>query len=232
MAGTPLIRRLALVLGLALVLSGCAAPGPASLQASSPDASPTVIVLTEAGPYFDRFNDAGNWLIGTASDSAGRVEEGRYILSIVKPSTLAWVNQQRAFGEGVYEMEATRLSGPEASAYGLLLMSSVDMKSFYYCMITGDGRYDVGLCQDGCARQESLIGGFKPGYTILTDDGATNRLRVEVGQTQITFIVNGAPISQIDNLQTRVGLAGFIGESAPAGGFEVAFDNLSVETSP
>lgn len=206
--------------GLGLALTACRAEPEATPR-------PTVIVITASGPYVATFDEAGDWLIGDSEHSRGRIEDGRYILTLLSPSHLAWANQQRTFGDGVYEVEATLLSGPEASGFGLLLLGSNDVGSFLYCMITGDGRYDIGYCQDGCRVQESLIGGYTLAYTILPGN-QTNFLRVELNDGELTFLVNGAPIGQVKGLNYTSGLVGLIGESSPYGGFEAAFDNLHV----
>lgn len=188
---------------------------------------PTVIVITAIGPYFAAFDDLGDWLEGDSQNSAGRAEDGEYYLTIKQPRMLAWASQTRAFGDGIYEMDARLVSGPEASGFGMLLLGSSDMSSFFYCFITGDGRYDVGFCQQNCDVEQSLIGGYKLSPAILTEN-RTNHLRVELSNGQMTFLVNGAAVSQLQDVTYRPGLVGLIGESAQYGGFEAAFDNLSV----
>ncbi len=211
----------------ALVFSSCSEPEETAATII-PTPRPTVIVVTASGPYYETFDDAGDWLSGSGTISQGQVVDGQYHLNIGEPGMLAWTHQQRAFGDGVYEVEAALTRGPEASAFGLLLLGSSDLNSFFYCMITGDGRYDIGYCEDGCDVQESLIGGFTLAYTILTGY-QTNHLRVELDSGQLTFIVNGAPVSQLRNLTYSDGLVGLVGESSPYGGFEAVFDNLHIE---
>ncbi|GAB4476796.1 MAG: hypothetical protein Kow00124_19290 [Anaerolineae bacterium] len=212
-----------LVLALAVML-GAAGCTPA--EPTIPP-RPTVIVITAQGPYFAGFDDPTGWLVGGGGSSEGQVIDGRYLLTVTRPDTLAWTHQQRSFGDGVYEVEATLISGAEASGYGLLLLGSSDVGSFIYCMITGDGRYDIGYCEEGCQRQESLIGGLTLAYAIRTG-GETNYLRVDLNDGQLNFIVNGVAVSQVSGLTYSQGLVGLVGESSHFGGFQVAFDNLSV----
>jgi len=188
---------------------------------------PTVIVVTASGPYYTSFDEVEDWLVGVGPHSQGRVENGQYILRIDEPRTLAWANQKRAFGDGVYEVDATLLGGAEASAFGLLLLGTSDLSTFYYCIVTGDGRYDVGFCEDYCKKQQSLVGGFTLAYSILTGN-QTNHLRVELDDGQLRFLVNGVPVAQVKELTYTKGLVGLIGESGPYGGLEAAFDNLHV----
>jgi hypothetical protein len=185
------------------------------------------VVVTAVGPYYTPFDEVGDWLIGETTNSQGRIEGGRYVLTVLQPEYIAWTHQQRAFGDGTYEVDASLLGGPEASGFGLLLLATSDVSTFFYCMITGDGRYDIGYCQDACRIQQSLIGGYTLSYAILTDN-QTNRLRVDLIDGQLTFWVNGSPVSQIGGLTYSNGLVGLIGESSPYGGFEAAFDNLRV----
>lgn len=213
--------RFALVVLLALLAAGCGEQPPATPP------RPTVIVVTASGPYYTSFDEAGDWLVGGGGKSSGAVLDGAYRLAINEPATLAWTHQPRAFGEGVYEVDARLASGPEASAFGLLLQGSSDLQSFFYVMITGDGRYDIGYCERGCQVQESLIGGFTLGHSILADY-QTNRIRVELRGGVLTLSVNGTPLGQVEGLETGEGLVGLIGESAAYGGFEALFDNLQV----
>jgi hypothetical protein len=216
-------RALALLLaaGAAVALAACGERVP-----STPP-RPTVVVITAEGPYFTGFDTAGEWLVGGGGSSHGVVQDGVYVLGVEQPDWMAWTRQPRAFGDGVYEVDARLASGAEGSAFGLLLLGSSDLRSFFYCMITGDGRYDVGYCEDACRTQESLTGGFTLGYPILTN-GEFNRLRVELQSDELTFIVNGSPLTQVGGLEYGEGLVGLIGESGPYGGFEAEFDNLQV----
>ncbi len=199
----------------------------ACTDANATPPRPTVIVITSTGPYYATFDDPGDWLIGQSEISQGQVRDGRYWLKVLQPETLAWTTQQRIFGDAAYEVEAQLVSGPEASGFGLLLLGSSDVASFFYCMITGDGRYDIGYCKDSCETQESLIGGYTLAPAILPGN-QVNQLRVELKTGTLRLLVNGTLISQIQGLSYSEGLLGLIGESAHYGGFEAAFDNLQV----
>lgn len=207
---------------VALLLAACA-----PLATPSPPPRPTVVVVTAIGPYSTTFDDPGTWLVGEAGSSSARIENGRYILAITESGRLAWTHQDRVFGDAIYEMEATLIHGAEASGFGFLLLGSSDLNSFIYAMITGDGRYDIGYCKDACQTQDSLIGGYTLSPIILPDN-QTNHLRVELQDGQLRFVVNGATISQINDLQYEPGLLGLIGETPQFGRMEAAFDNLRV----
>ena len=214
------------LLYLAVIVTACSEPEVETTPMPTP--RPTVIVVTASGPYYETFDAPDDWLFGDGTISQGQVVDGQYRLNINEPSMLAWTHQKQAFGDGIYEVDAVLSRGPEASAFGLLLLGSSDLRSFFYCVITGDGRYDIGYCEDGCDVQESLIGGFTLAYTILTGY-QTNHLRVELDSGQLTLIINGAPVSQIRNLSYKDGLVGLFSESSPYGGFEAVFDNLHIE---
>lgn len=202
-----------------------------NLPTSGPEPRPTVIVITVEGPYFTSFDDPADWLIGETDNSAGRVEGGMYYLTVKRLGTIAWTHQQRAFGEGIYEVDAQLVSGPEASGYGLILLGASDLSSFLYVLITADGRYDVGTCNEMCETQTSLIGGYQLAYSILPAN-QNNHLRVELSGGTLNLTINGAPVSAVQGLSYSEGLVGFVGESSRFGGFEAAFDNLSVVETP
>lgn len=207
----------------ALLLAAC---GTAAAEDPLPP-RPTAVVITASGPYVTTFDTAEDWLVGESAHSTGSIVDGAYHLSVDEPSTLAWTHQPRAFGDAVYEVDAQLVRGAEASAFGLLLLGSSDLHAFFYCMITGDGRYDVGYCKNGCATQESLIGGLTLSYAVLTGF-QQNHIRVELAGGELTMLVNGTPVSQITGVGYSEGLVGLIGESSPYGEFEAAFDNLQV----
>jgi hypothetical protein len=193
---------------------------------------PTVIVITAEGPYIATFDSPGAWLVGDSENSMGLVHDGEYFLSIKKPRALAWADDPHIFGDGVYEVNARLVSGPEASAYGVLLMGASDLSAFFYVMLTGDGRYDIGVCEETCVRQQSIIGGYKLSPAILTDNQA-NHLKITLDKGNLSLEVNGAAVSAINGLVYSRGVIGVIGESDQYGGFEAAFDNFSVvETAP
>jgi len=208
-----------------LMLSGCA--DGSLLSTPTPPPRPTVIVITAAGPYAAIFDQPEDWLLGDSDISGGRISNGEYILSVKKPQQLAWANQTRVFGDGIYQVDARLSSGPEASGFGLLILGSNDLSAFLYVLITGDGRYDIGFCNQNCAKEESLIGGYTLGPAILVDN-QTNHIMVELKEGTLTLIVNGASLSQLQDLTYGRGVVGVIGESSQYGGFEAAFDNLSV----
>ena len=217
----PTRRAICLACLALLALAGCAP------QPTVPPPRPTVIVVTATGPYYVTFDDSSGWLTGSSDNSQGHVANGEYFLTINTPHYLAWANEQRAFGDGTYELDARLASGPEVSAFGLLLLGSSDLSSFFYCMITGDGRYDIGYCEKGCQTETSLIGGYTLAYPILPS-GQANHLTVDLQAGLLRFSVNGAPIGQVRGLTYTRGLIGLVGESGPYAGFEAAFDNLHV----
>src|SRR5574337_622338 len=129
------MKRISIVVSLWSLLLLAACTG--SSTPPTPTPHPTVIVITATGPYFAAFDDPGDWLIGSSATSEGKIFDGRYILTVKKPQTLAWANQTRTFGEGIYEVDTALSSGPEASGFGMLLMGANDLSSFFYVMITG-----------------------------------------------------------------------------------------------
>jgi hypothetical protein len=215
---------------LLLALAACGDAPPTPTLTSAPP--PTVIVITAEGPYLAAFDGPGDWLVGDSDNSLGSVHDGEYYLSIKQPRSLAWTNEPRIFGDGVYEVNARLVSGPEASGYGILLMGSSDLSAFFYVMLTGDGRYDVGYCEETCGKEQSIIGGYKLSSAVQTDNQA-NHLKIILSKGQLSLEINGAPVSAVSGLVYSRGVIGLIGESDQYGGFEAAFDNFSVvETAP
>jgi len=227
------MKRLALMILTLLTvpaLAGCGSLLGGPTPTSAPP--PTVIVITAVGPYLATFDDPGDWLVGDSDNSLGEVHDGEYFLSVKKPRSLAWTDEPRIFGDGIYEVNARLVSGPEASGYGVLLMGSSDLSAFFYVMLSGDGRYDIGYCEETCGKEQSIIGGYKLSPVIQTDN-QPNHLKITLSKGHLSLEVNGAAVGEVQNLVYSRGVIGLIGESDQYGGFEAAFDNFSVvETSP
>lgn len=210
------------------VLTGCNFP----LAPLGPEPHPTVIIITATGPYTDTFDTTeAAWLVGNTEGSEGTIADSEYHLIVKKPNWMAWTQNSRVFGDGVYEVDTRFVTGPESSAYGLIMLGSSDLSSFVYVVITDDGRYDIGRCDSWCNKQESLIGGLTLSYSIVPGE-QKNHLRVELAGGSLRLLINGAPVSQLQGVTPSSGIVGFIGESSQYGGFEAAFDNLAIiETS-
>ena len=101
-----------------------------------PPPRPTVIVITATGPYYEGFdNPESDWLLGDTPNSTGRIADGMYYLAIKRTNTLAWTNQQRVFGDGVYEVDTTFVSGPESSATGIRPKSMRLRSNYARCLV-------------------------------------------------------------------------------------------------
>jgi len=215
-----------LLLLLSIVLAACNTFSQSDEQ--QPPPRPTVIMITATGPYFETFDRPGDWLIGQGTRSSGRVENGQYILSIAEPGLFAWTNQQQVFGDGTYELETILISGPEASAFGLIFGADSDLSTFFYAMITGDGRYDIGYCEQSCIVQQSVLEDFTLSDAIRIGTGEVNVLAVALNSGEVTLSINGVAVSRLQDVSYQEGLVGLIGESSQFAGFEVGFDNLSI----
>ncbi len=190
---------------------------------------PTIIIVTATGPYFEGFETGGGWLVGEGTRSSGSVVDGRYLLTINEPLLFAWTHQQRIFGDGTYAFDTTLISGPEASAYGILFGADENLTQFHYALITGDGRYDIGYCELSCETQQSLIDGFTLNESLFVGINETNRVLLSLNQGEVVLTINGIAVSRLQDIPYQQGVMGFIGESSRFDGFQVAFDNLSIE---
>ncbi|HQA68719.1 MAG TPA: hypothetical protein PK801_10375, partial [Aggregatilineales bacterium] len=94
------MRSLAALALAALLLTACGG------ALTGPPPRPTVAVVTAEGPYFTAFDSADDWLVGGSERSSGAVIDGVYRLAIEEPGIIAWTRQTRAFGDGVYEVDA------------------------------------------------------------------------------------------------------------------------------
>ena len=181
------------------------------------------------GPYEETFEEAGKWGTGEDLEAKGEVAGGRYEFLVKADLGLFWATAGEQRSDGVYQVEATQLEGPLDNGYGLMFRVDPDTNSFYLFEVSGDGYVWVGVCEDSCEEEQSLIGdGWVSSEAVRQGLDATNVLRVRAEGGNMIFFVNDQEVGRVtDNTLSR-GDLGIMVETLGQGGVLVAFDNFTV----
>jgi hypothetical protein len=180
-------------------------------------------------PYLETFETAATWGIGSDSNTAGEIVNGRYELLVRPAVDRFWTSAGQTFADGVYELEATQVAGPVDNGYGMLFRIDGRIDSFYAFQVSGDGYVLIAHCAKGCAEERALVqGGWFESTAVNQGLNQTNRLRVRAERGNFIFYVNDQEVGRAtDNAIVR-GDIGLIVETLGEGGVRVAFDNFSV----
>ena len=182
--------------------------------------------------YQSSFDQVENWGVGVNPDVEGKVANGVYEMFVKADSGIYWtVAGKPNLGNGVYEVEATQLSGSLDNGYGLAFKidNEDDESDFYLFQVSGDGYVWIGWCEDSCQLVDtSLIAqGWIETSAVYTGINSSNTLRVEIDDDEMIFVVNGQEIGRVND--SRGGTNGDVGltvETIGEGGVRVAFDNF------
>ena len=180
-------------------------------------------------PYLETFDTAATWGMGSDSNTAGEIVDGRYELLVRPIIDRFWTSAGQTFADGVYELEATQVAGPIDNGYGMLFRIDGRTDSFYAFQVSGDGYVWIAHCADGCAEERALVqGGWFESTAVNQGLNATNRLRVRAEGNSFIFYVNDQEVGQATDNSIARGDIGLVVETLGEGGVRIAFDNFRV----
>ena len=180
-------------------------------------------------PYLETFDTAATWGMGSDSNTAGEIVDGRYELLVRPIIDRFWTSAGQTFADGVYELEATQVAGPIDNGYGMLFRIDGRTDSFYAFQVSGDGYVLIAHCAKGCAEERALVqGGWFESTAVNQGLNQTNRLRVRAERGSFIFYVNDQEVGRATDNAIARGDIGLVVETLGEGGVRVAFDNFSV----
>jgi len=183
--------------------------------------------LLDSGPYEEDFSEAGSWGIGRSADVEGQVQNEVYEMHVKSNHGLYLASAGENFADGIFELEATQISGPLNNGYGMLLRVDESSDAFYVFEVSGDGYIWIGYCENLCVDDAvALVGGdWFPSPAVKTGHHATNHLRVVVEGPKMTFFVNGVEVGRTSDNRLTEGDIAVMVEALGEGNIRVAFDN-------
>jgi hypothetical protein len=178
--------------------------------------------------YAATFDQAGSWGSDNRADVVGQVSNGVYDMEVKANYGVFYATAGESFTDGIYEVEATQISGPLNNGYGMLFRVSGD--SFYVFEISGDGFIWIGRCTNLCQDEAVPLVGrdWFPSPAVNQGLQATNLLRLVADGGSMTFFVNGIEVGRTtDDILTQGDIAVMV-ETLGQRGVRVVFDNFRV----
>ncbi len=180
--------------------------------------------------YVETFNAQGKWGVGHSDDVLGMVSNGFYDMTVKDNYGLYLATAGENFSDGIFEVEATQLSGPLNNGYGMLIRVDYDTDSYYVFEVSGDGFIWIGYCTDLCNEvSESLVGGgWFRSPAVRQGLLETNHLKVLAEGSRLAFFVNGMQVGRTSDSRLIEGDVAVTVETLGRGDVRVGFDNFVV----
>lgn len=198
-----------------------------SLNDSATPTPEPVETPTSADAYLETFDSEGDWAVGSNDDVDASVTGGVFDFLVLADNALYWSDSGQNFSDGVYEVEATQVDGPENNGYGMVFRLNEDTNDFYLFEVSGDGYVWIGLCQDGCSSATTLVEDGWFASDAVNQGNATNVLRVIANGPSMTFYVNDQEVGTAVDGTLTSGDLGPLVETLGEGKVNVTFDNFS-----
>jgi hypothetical protein len=152
------------------------------------------------------------------------MEDGVYYITVDETEWASWgTSDGFIFSDGVVEVEARAVDGPDDNGYGLVFRYQ-DSDNFYYYEVSSDGYYSIGKM---VADEWETLAGWTESDVIRLGR-QTNTLRVECDGPRMTFFVNDYQVEALTDYDFDAGSVGFVAETTEESGVRAHFDNLKV----
>lgn len=185
-------------------------------------------------PFHETFDHPGNWSTDNDAEVRGEVINGVYEFEIKADDLTTWTTAGLEFANGIYEVEATQIGGPDNNLYGMLFRVNNETEDFYAFQISGDGYVWIGRYKNGGETEATPIIGDWWLESTAVHQGAdiTNHLRVRAEAGNLIFYVNDQEVGRVTDNTFAQGDIGLITGSLGQGGVLVQFDNFKVSPLP
>ena len=192
-----------------------------------------LLLLTACGgpneqPYFETYEDTGNWSSGDDTYTEGQVREGVYDLLIKGDDVSRWAAAGENFADGIYEVEAVQIDGPLDNGYGMLFRADTEKGDFYLFKISGDGYVWIGRYKDQAEEEAIVANHWFESAAVKQGLNQTNNLRVQAESGNMIFFVNGQEVGRVTDNNYGSGDIGLYAQTLGFPGVHVQFDNFAV----
>ena len=189
----------------------------------------TVVGCSDAS-YLETFESVKAWEVEEYEGVKTDVVEERLHLTVDFPDSMFFATAgRRNLENGLYQLEVEAVEGSAESAYGMIFRATPNATDFYYFLVSADGFYSVGGCQNGCKDGDLIRIGdnmWTGTEAIATGLNQKHTLAVQAIGDQLTYSINGTEIGQFNNTSLAKGDIGVIVQTFDSSA-TVAFDNLS-----
>jgi hypothetical protein len=191
-----------------------------------------VLTLSACGgeqAYEETFDELGNWRTGNDADAVGRVVDGVYDMTVEADDVTIWTTAGESFADGIFQVEATQVAGPDNNGYGMVFRLDDSKDDFYIFKISGDGYVWIGRYHSGGAEAEPLVGEWWfESPAVNRGVNQMNELRVNAEGGNMIFFVNNREVGRVTDNNFASGDIGLLVETLGQGGVQIQFDNFTV----
>ena len=189
-----------------------------------------VIAGCSDASYLETFESVKAWEVDEYEGVTTDVVDDRLHLTVDFPDSMFFATAgRRNLENGVYELEVEAVEGSAESAYGMIFRATPNATDFYYFLISADGFYSVGGCQNGCKDGDLIRIGdnmWTGTEAISTGLNQKHTLSVTAIGDQLTYAINGVQVGQFNNTSLTKGDIGVLVQTFDSSA-TIAFDNLS-----
>ncbi|HKZ44414.1 MAG TPA: hypothetical protein VJZ78_05195 [Anaerolineales bacterium] len=178
--------------------------------------------------FSDDFSDSNSgWDSYVADTKVTDYSNGSYRMFTSETQYDVWANPYQNFTEPVrIEVDATKINGPDDNDFGIICDYQDDNQNFHVGLISSDG-YAV------IAKMENLSWVYLSSDTMQAVDSikqgaATNHIRFDCNQGNLTLYVNGTQIASAFDDTFIGGDVGLQVGTFDTGGTDILFDNFVV----
>ncbi len=190
-----------------------------------------ILLLVACGgqsTYVETFDEAGNWRTDSDSEVTGVVENGVYDFTIFADELTSWTTAGENFKDGLYEVEATQVDGPDNNAFGMLFRVDDQNDNFYAFQISGDGFVWIGRYRNGIAEEPIVNDWWFESTAVKPGTGQTNKLSVQAEGQNLIFYVNDIEVGRVSDDAFPSGDIGLMVRTLGQPNVHVQFDNFKV----
>jgi S1-C subfamily serine protease len=188
---------------------------------------PLVEAPSNAGEvlFFDDFSDpASGWYAFTDKGYSSRYEGGQLVIDVDVKTTAAWTTLDQEYTDVDFEVETTKLGGPDDNAFGVILRYQ-DESNFYLFEISSDGFYQILLKKD-----DEWINLVEWTETDLINLGDRNVIAAEAQGNRFSMFINGVQVNQVNDDSFGTGRVGLAVEAYSEPNVSIGFDNARLRT--
>ncbi|MCP5097235.1 MAG: hypothetical protein GY943_16940 [Chloroflexi bacterium] len=181
-------------------------------------------------PYLETFDEPGNWRAASDANVSGDIVNGVYDFEVMSDKLTFWTTAGEKFDDGLYEVEATQIEGPDDNGYGLIFRVDDENDDFYSFQISGDGYVWIGRYLNGGTEEAEPIIDEWWFESAAINQGAntTNKLGVQAEGANLIFFINDQEVGRVTEESFSEGDIGLMVRTLGIGGVRVQFDNFSV----
>lgn len=176
--------------------------------------------------YRDDFNNIhSGWDISEDADSKTAYDDGRYRILVKKLNWTIWSYPGADFADTQIEVDATKEGGDDANHFGVICRL-VNDDNYYQFILTSNGYYGIFIREKGTFTQ--IDADDWRSSAAINQGAATNHIRAICSGSQLTLIINGSDVAQVDDHTFTHGDIGLFAGNYDQPGTDMLFSSLVV----